>query len=52
MLRRGLIPAWARDPAIGNRLIDARSETVAEKPSFRAAWRRRRCPIPADGFYE
>ena len=52
MLRWGLIPAWARDPAIGHRLINARSETAAEKPSFRAAYRNRRCLIPADGFYD
>jgi putative SOS response-associated peptidase YedK len=48
----GLIPSWAKDPAIGNRLINARSETVSEKPSFRAAFKRRRCLIVADGFYE
>ena len=51
-LRWGLIPFWARDPAIGNRLINARSETVAEKPSFKAAFKTRRCVIPASGFYE
>ncbi|MGB8700245.1 MAG: SOS response-associated peptidase, partial [Thermosynechococcaceae cyanobacterium] len=48
----GLIPAWAKDPAIGAKLINARSETVTEKPSFRAAFKYRRCLIPADGFYE
>ena len=52
MLRWGLIPASAKDPAIGHRLINARSETAAQKPSFRAAYRHRRCLIPADGFYE
>ena len=52
MLRWGLIPSWAKDHAIGHRLINARSETAAEKPSFRSAWRNRRCLIPADGFYE
>jgi putative SOS response-associated peptidase YedK len=51
-LRWGLIPSWAKDPAIGSRMINARAETVGEKPSFRTAFRRRRCLIPADGFYE
>ena len=46
------MPAWAKDPSIGARLINARSETVAEKPAFRDAFRRRRCLIPATGFYE
>ena len=48
----GLIPAWAKDPAIGNRMINARSETAAEKPSFRAAFKDRRCLILTDGYYE
>ena len=52
MLRWGLIPGWAKDATIGSRLINARAETVAEKPSFRAAFRQRRCLIAADGFYE
>ncbi len=48
----GLVPSWAKDPSIGNRLINARSETVAEKPSFRKAFAKRRAIVPADGFYE
>ena len=52
MLRWGLIPSWAKNPEIGNRMINARSETVPEKPSFRSAFRERRCLILADGFYE
>ena len=48
----GLIPSWAKDPNIGHSLINARAETVAEKPSFRTAFRRWRCVIPASGFYE
>lgn len=48
----GLIPSWAKDPAIGSRMINARSETAAEKPSFRAAFKYRRCLVPTDGFYE
>ena len=48
----GLVPRWAKDASVGARLFNARSETVAEKPSFREAFRKRRCIIPADGFYE
>ena len=48
----GLIPSWAKDPSLGSRLINARAETLAEKPAFRSAFRRRRCLILADGFYE
>jgi putative SOS response-associated peptidase YedK len=48
----GLIPSWAKDPSIGSRMINARAETLTEKPSFRTAFRRRRCLVLADGFYE
>lgn len=48
----GLIPSWSKDPTMASRLINARSETAREKPSFRAAFKRRRCLVPADGFYE
>ena len=50
--RWGLIPSWAKDASIGSRMINARAETIAEKPSFRAAFRRRRCLVPADGYFE
>ena len=48
----GLIPSWAKDPSIGARMINARAETVSEKPSYRSAFKKRRCLIVADGFYE
>ncbi len=51
-LRWGLVPFWAKDPGIGSRLINARMETVHEKPAFRQAFARRRCLLPADGYYE
>ncbi len=52
LFRWGLVPGWAKDPRIGYKMINARAETVAEKPSFRVSFQRRRCLIPADGFYE
>jgi putative SOS response-associated peptidase YedK len=48
----GLVPFWAKDPAIGNKMINARMETVAEKPAFKQAFAKRRCLLPADGYYE
>ena len=50
--RWGLVPKWAKDPSIGSKMFNARAETVDTKPSFRAAWKRRRCLVAADGFYE
>ncbi len=52
VLRWGLVPFWAKDPSIGNRMINARMETVTEKPAFRRAFAKRRCLLPADGYYE
>ena len=51
-MRWGLVPSWAKDISIGNRMINARAETLAERPSFRVAFRRRRCLVVADSFYE
>ena len=50
--RWGLVPSWAKDPSMGSRMINARAETVAEKPAFRRAFAKRRCLVPADGYYE
>ena len=50
--RWGLVPSWAKDPGIGSKMINARSESVLEKPAFRKATRARRCAVPADGYYE
>ncbi|CAN5862190.1 SOS response-associated peptidase [soil metagenome] len=50
--RWGLVPTWADDPKVGSRMINARRESIADKPAYRTALRRRRCIIPADGFYE
>lgn len=51
-MKWGLVPSWAKDPSIGNKLINARGETVAEKPAFRKAFKLQRCLVLADGFYE
>ncbi len=52
VLRWGLVPFWAKDPSVGNRMINARVETVTDKPAFRQAFAKRRCLLPADGYYE
>jgi putative SOS response-associated peptidase YedK len=52
VVRWGLVPSWAKDPKVGARFINARRETVQDKPAFRAAYQRRRCLVPADGYYE
>jgi putative SOS response-associated peptidase YedK len=51
-MRWGLIPSWAKDPKIGAKMINARAETIAEKPAFRKAFAKRRCLVPMSGFYE
>ena len=52
VVKWGLVPAWAKDPSVGSRMINARIETVAEKPSYRQAFAKRRCLLPADGYFE
>ena len=52
LVRWGLIPYWAKDPSIGQKMINARSENILDKPAFREAFQNRRCLVPADGFYE
>ena len=52
VVRWGLVPSWAKDPSIGSRMINARMETVAEKPAYKRAFAKRRCLLPADGYYE
>ena len=52
MLKWGLIPSWAKEPSIGNKLANARADTGAEKPAFRSAFKKHRCLVIADGFYE
>ena len=51
-MRWGLVPRWAKEVSIGAKMINARGETIAERPSFRMPYRRHRCLLPADGFYE
>src|SRR4051812_28676700 len=51
-MRWGLVPSWAKDPKIGDRMINARAESLSRKAAFKTAFRKRRCIIPADGFYE